>query len=55
MQRAGKAGVVTTTASGVGFMNAMLAGQSFLSLKQLWNDLAPLRRTASCGPALETG
>lgn len=35
-----------TIASGVGFTNAMLAEQGLLSLKHLWNELAPLRRTA---------
>jgi len=35
-----------TIASGVGFNNALLAELGLLSLKQLWNELAPLRRTA---------
>jgi len=35
-----------TIASGVGFTNARLAAQGLLSLKQLWNELAPIRRTA---------
>ena len=35
-----------TIASGVGFTNAFLAELGLLSLKHLWNELAPLRRTA---------
>ena len=35
-----------TIASGVGFTNALLAELGLLSLKHLWNELAPLRRTA---------
>ncbi|GAB5444748.1 MAG: hypothetical protein Fues2KO_50970 [Fuerstiella sp.] len=35
-----------TIASGVGFTNAWLAQQGLLSLKNLWNELAPIRRTA---------
>ena len=35
-----------TIASGVGFTNARLAELGLLSLKSLWNDLAPIRRTA---------
>lgn len=35
-----------TIASGVGLTNAWLAEQGLLSLKTLWVELAPLRRTA---------
>lgn len=35
-----------TIASGVGFTNAYLAELGLLRLKHLWNELAPLRRTA---------
>jgi len=35
-----------TTASGVGLNNAWLQGQGLLSMKTLWAELAPLRRTA---------
>lgn len=35
-----------TIASGVGLTNAWLADQGLLSLKTLWAELAPLRRTA---------
>ncbi|MEZ6041306.1 MAG: group II intron reverse transcriptase/maturase [Planctomycetaceae bacterium] len=35
-----------TIASGVGFTNAMLEAMGLLSLKSLWNELDPLRRTA---------
>ena len=35
-----------TIASGVGFTNALLAELGLLSLKHLWNELAPLRRTS---------
>lgn len=35
-----------TIASGVGLTNAWLQQQGLLSLKTLWNELAPLRRTA---------
>lgn len=35
-----------TIASGVGLTNAWLAAQGLLSLKTLWAELAPLRRTA---------
>ena len=35
-----------TIASGVGLTNAWLAEQGMLSLKTLWSELAPLRRTA---------
>lgn len=40
-----------TIASGVGLNNAWLHAQGQLSLKTLWAQLAPLRRTAWCGPA----
>ena len=33
-------------ASGVGLTNAWLQAQGLLSLKSLWAELAPLRRTA---------
>ena len=35
-----------TIASGVGLTNAWLLTQGLLSLKTLWSQLAPLRRTA---------
>ncbi len=35
-----------TIASGVGLTNAWLAEQGMLSMKTLWSELAPLRRTA---------
>jgi hypothetical protein len=35
-----------TIASGVGFTNAWLQSQGLVSLKALWEALAPLRRTA---------
>jgi RNA-directed DNA polymerase len=35
-----------TIASGVGLTNAWLSDQGLLSLKTLWSELAPLRRTA---------
>ena len=35
-----------TIASGVGLTNAWLAEQGMLSMKALWSELAPLRRTA---------
>ena len=35
-----------TIASGVGMTNAWLALQGLVSLKSLWAELAPLRRTA---------
>jgi hypothetical protein len=35
-----------TIASGVGLTNAWLAKQGLLSIKTLWAQLAPLRRTA---------
>jgi RNA-directed DNA polymerase len=35
-----------TIASGVGLTNAWLQSQGLLSLKSLWAELAPLRRTA---------
>ena len=35
-----------TIASGVGLTNAWLAEQGLLSMKTLWSELAPLRRTA---------
>ena len=35
-----------TIASGVGLTNAWLAKQGLLSMKTLWDELAPLRRTA---------
>jgi RNA-directed DNA polymerase len=35
-----------TIASGVGMTNAWLAEQGLLSMKTLWAQLAPLRRTA---------
>ncbi len=35
-----------TIASGVGLTNAWLAEQGMLSMKTLWAELAPLRRTA---------
>ena len=35
-----------TIASGVGLTNAYLQSQGLLSLKSLWAELAPLRRTA---------
>ena len=35
-----------TIASGVGMTNAWLQAQGLLSLKSLWANLAPLRRTA---------
>ncbi|MCA9233628.1 MAG: hypothetical protein KDA57_23510, partial [Planctomycetales bacterium] len=35
-----------TIASGVGLTNAWLAEQGLLSIKTLWAELAPLRRTA---------
>ena len=37
-----------TIASGVGLTNAWLAEQGMLSLKTLWSELAPRRRTAQC-------
>ena len=37
-----------TIASGVGLTNAWLAVQGRLSIKTLWAELAPLRRTAPC-------
>ena len=37
-----------TIASGVGLTNAWLAEQGMLSLKTLWFELAPRRRTAQC-------
>ena len=42
-----------TIASGVGMTNAWLAEQGLLSIsmKTLWSELAPLRRTAQCRPA----
>ena len=42
-----------TIASGVGFTNARVAELGLLSLKQLWNELASIRRTAWCGPACQ--
>ena len=35
-----------TIASGVGLTNAWLAEQGMLSMKTLWSELAPQRRTA---------
>ena len=35
-----------TIATGVGLINAWLQDQGLLSLKTLWSELAPLRRTA---------
>jgi len=35
-----------TIASGVGLTNAWLQSQGLISLKTLWAQLAPLRRTA---------
>jgi len=35
-----------TIARGVGLANAWLTEQGLLSLKSLWSELAPLRRTA---------
>ena len=35
-----------TIATGVGLTNAWLQDQGLLSLKTLWSELAPLRRTA---------
>ncbi len=40
-----------TIASGVGITNAWLDKQGLICLKALWAELAPLRRTAWCGPA----
>ncbi len=40
-----------TIASGVGLTNAWLEERGLISIKTLWAKLAPLRRTASCGPA----
>ena len=37
-----------TIASGVGLTNAWLAQQGLLSMKTLWSEPAPLRRTAQC-------
>ena len=44
-----------TIASGVGMTHAWLVSQGVLSLKTLWAELAPLRRTARCGPACRGG
>ena len=44
--RKGYRRLANTIASGVGFTNAWLAEQGLLSLKQLWNERAPIRRTA---------
>jgi RNA-directed DNA polymerase len=37
-----------TIARRVGLTNAWLAEQGLLSMKTLWSQLAPLRRTAQC-------
>ena len=38
--------MANTIASGVGLTNAWLEQQGLLSIKTLWSQLAPLRRTA---------
>ncbi len=40
-----------TIACGVGLTNVWLESQGLLRRKALWAELAPLRRTAVCGPA----
>jgi len=42
-----------TIASGVGMTTAGLALPGVVSLKSLWVELAPLRRTAGCGSACQ--